>query len=108
MANLVGNVLVIPAYSFMGSAVVTLACQGILLLLTVRASAPLGHAPLFDTTFARFFAFAGLSSAVAWFAVDSSGLSSPFLRLCLVSAVFSVFYLLPNVRKLKASKPVEA
>lgn len=38
IANLLGNAIAIPYYSFIGSAVVTLVCQLILLFLTYRAT----------------------------------------------------------------------
>lgn len=93
VANLVGNLLVIPHYSFVGSAAVTLASQVVLLFMTAHA---VGSAKLkrfyAKETFA-ILSLASVSTAASYAALGASSDLGTFVSLVVSGLAFAVPYL---------------
>lgn len=92
LANLVGNIALIPFYSFVGSAWVTLVCQILLLIFTYRATR---HLVRFDFlpgfSFSTIF-FAVLAGGANWYVLHMIH-TGVFVSLLICSMVFSLLYL---------------
>ncbi len=94
LANIVGNALVIPAYSFVGAAAVTLVSQVFLLFLTARAAGrAVGTATFFaKETFAVSMLALG-SSAICFFVLRDLPNLGNFATLSIAAVGFGVPYL---------------
>ena len=92
IANLVGNLALIPFYSFVGSAWVTLICQILLLTFTYRATRHLVHFDFLPgfTFFTLLFAL--LASGVNWYLLSTLH-TGTFVSLIICTTVFSIVYL---------------
>lgn len=92
IANLVGNLILIPFYSFVGSAWVTLVCQVLLLIQTYYSTRHLVHFNFLPGFTFSTLLFAAVASGVNWYLLSilHTGI---FLSLVICTAVFSVVYL---------------
>ncbi|NCP77043.1 hypothetical protein GW830_02820 [bacterium] len=92
IANLVGNLVLIPFYSFVGSAWVTLVCQILLLAFTYRATRHLVHFDFLPSFTLSTLLFALIASMVNWYILSilHTGI---FVSLIICTVVFSVIYL---------------
>lgn len=93
VANLLGNLAVIPYFSFVGSAMVTLASQILLLFMTAHAAKRLGAKRFFVSETLAIIAlavFATLCSALALRQTEQYG---TFLSLAASGSAFAVPYL---------------
>ncbi|MDD5197585.1 MAG: oligosaccharide flippase family protein [Candidatus Gracilibacteria bacterium] len=92
VANLVGNIALIPFYSFVGSAWVTLACQVFLLLFTYRATRNLVRFNFLPSFTLSTIFFAILASGINWYILQIFQMGI-FLSLLICATVFSLIYL---------------
>lgn len=92
VANLVGNAVLIPYYSFIGSAWVTLVCQVLLLVQTYRSTRHLVHfnfLPGFTLSTLLFATIAGIAN---WYLLSILH-TGVFLSLLICTTIFSIIYL---------------
>ena len=80
-ANLLGNVAVIPFYSFYGSAWVTLGSQIALLALTAHAARGVPGKKFFYRETVGVFALAALSSLICWATLSRISEFGTFIQL---------------------------
>lgn len=71
MANLLGNLAVIPHFSFIGSACVTLASQILLLFMTAHAAKTVTENRFFFSTTASIVALSALCSAISYWTLGA-------------------------------------
>lgn len=71
VANLVGNLVLIPIYSFVGSAWVTLVCQILLLIQTYRATRHLVHFNFLPSFTFGVLSFAAIASGVNYYLLQT-------------------------------------
>ncbi len=92
IANLVGNLALIPFYSFVGSAWVTLVCQILLLVQTYRATRHLVHFNFLPSFSFGVLFFAVIASGVNYYLLQILHMGN-FITLIICTGVFSVIYL---------------
>ncbi|MDD5376805.1 MAG: flippase [Candidatus Gracilibacteria bacterium] len=92
VANLVGNLALIPFYSFVGSAWVTLVCQILLLIQTYRATRHLVHFNFLPSFTISTLFFAVLASGINWYLLENLH-TGTFVSLMICTLVFSLVYL---------------
>ncbi|HBB26990.1 TPA: hypothetical protein DCZ36_00650 [Candidatus Gracilibacteria bacterium] len=92
LANLVGNIALIPFYSFVGSAWVTLVCQILLLIFTYRATRHLVRFDFLPSFTLSTIFFAVLASGANWYVLHMLH-TGVFVSLLICSLVFSILYL---------------
>lgn len=92
LANLVGNIALIPFYSFVGSAWVTLVCQILLLVFTYRATRHLVRFNFLSSFTLSTIFFAVLASGANWYVLYMLH-TGVFISLLICSVVFSLLYL---------------
>ncbi|MFZ3232379.1 MAG: polysaccharide biosynthesis C-terminal domain-containing protein [Patescibacteria group bacterium] len=103
-ANLVGNLLVIPHFSFIGSACVTLASQILLLFMTAHAAKSVSENRFFLSTTFSIVALSVVCSTIAYAVLGFSSPYGTFVSLLLSSAAFGVPYLGGGLALKKLSK----
>jgi O-antigen/teichoic acid export membrane protein len=92
IANLVGNLALIPFYSFVGSAWVTLVCQVLLLIQTYWATRHLVHFNFLPSFTLSTLFFAVIASGMNWYLLSVFH-TGTFVSLIVCTAVFSGVYL---------------
>lgn len=92
LANLIGNLTLIPFYSFVGSAWVTLICQILLLVFTYHATRHLVHFHFLPGFTLSTLFFAIIASGTNWYILQSLH-TGVFLSLLVCTGVFSILYL---------------
>lgn len=93
VANLVGNLVAIPTYSFVGSAAVTLASQILLLFLTAHAAKPVLEKRFFIRETVGITALSAVCVVFAWAALEFSAPYGSTASLFVAAAAFGIPYL---------------
>ncbi|MDQ1343809.1 MAG: hypothetical protein QG650_529 [Patescibacteria group bacterium] len=91
--NLAGNLAVIPYFSFVGSAAVTLASQILLLVLTAHAAKSVSEKRFFVLETAGIVALSAVCTVLAVFALGLSASFGTFVSLIVTGAAFGIPYL---------------
>lgn len=92
VANLIGNVILIPFYSFVGSAWVTLVCQILLLAQTYWSTRHLVRFNFLPSFTFSTLIFAFLASGIDWYILQMLHFGT-FIMLAISTLVFSGIYL---------------
>ena len=87
-ANLVGNLAVIPHFSFIGSACVTLVSQILLLFMTAHAAKSVTENRFFVSTTASIVALSALCSAISYTALGYASHFGVFISLVVSASAF--------------------
>jgi len=92
IANLVGNLVLIPFYSFVGSAWVTLVCQILLLIQTYRATRHLVHFNFLPSFSFGVLSFVVIASGINYYLLQILH-TGTFVTLIICTIIFSLIYL---------------
>lgn len=92
VANLIGNLVLIPFYSFVGSAWVTLICQILLLAQTYYSTRHLVHFNFLPGFTLSTLFFAAIASGANWYILSTLHIGV-FFSLVTCTVAFSVIYL---------------
>jgi O-antigen/teichoic acid export membrane protein len=92
IANLLGNIALIPYYSFVWSAWVTLVCQILLLIQTYRATRHLVHFNFLPSFSFGVLTFATIASGINYYLLQTFHLGT-FAILMVCTVVFSWIYI---------------
>ena len=92
LINLAGNMALIPFYSFVWSAWVTLACQVLLLVQTYRATRHLVHFNFLPSFSIWVISFGAIASGLNWYLLQMLH-TGTFVSLMICTGMFSVVYL---------------
>lgn len=92
VANLIGNIILIPFYSFVGSAWVTLVCQVLLLAQTYWSTRHLVRFDFLPGFTIGTLSFAALASGADWYLLQVFHMGT-LLTLAVSTLVFSLVYL---------------
>lgn len=92
LANLIGNLALIPFYSFVGSAWVTLVCQILLLVFTYHSTRHLIRFNFLPSFTISTLFFSILASGANWYILQNLHVGV-FLSLLVCTGIFSILYL---------------